>query len=120
VISLLKLVFGTMVGVELANYDMANQAVRNLDRNRRRLAKRLERIPPYRIEAEELRYHLQQIDNELTRLAYYGFTPPNRAGPHPLNSIYHFLVDLCGICDVTLCICSVITILRNVKQLTIS
>jgi hypothetical protein len=90
VISFLKLVFGIMVGVELANYDMANQSVRNLDRNRRRLAKRLERIPPYSTEAEELGYHLQQIDNELTRFAYYGFSPSNRAGPRPTTLFIAF------------------------------
>jgi uncharacterized membrane protein YccC len=40
--SFLKLVFGTMVGVELASYDTAYQAARTLDRNRRYLARPLQ------------------------------------------------------------------------------
>ena len=68
----LKSVFGTMVGVELASYDMAYQAAHTLDRNRRLLARRLRRVAPNSSEAEELSYHLQQINNELARLAYYG------------------------------------------------
>ena len=76
----LKAVFGTMLGVELASYDMTYQAARTLDRNRRRLARRLKRIPPHSVEAEELTYHLRQINNELTRFAYYGVVPPNRGG----------------------------------------
>lgn len=79
-----------MVGVELANYDMANQAVRNLDWNQRRLARRLKRIPSHSPEAEVLAYHLQQINDELTRFAYYGIVPPNRGGCNAGTLIFVF------------------------------
>lgn len=91
--SLLKLVFGTIVGLELASHDMTYQAARALDRNRRRLANRLKRIPSHSAEAEELTHHLQQIDNELTRFAYYGVVRPNRGG----LSISTFILTFCVI-----------------------
>ena len=75
----LKSAFGTMLGVELASYDMAYQAARTLDRNRRLVARRLRRVAPNSSEAAELAYHLQQINNELARFAYYGVVP--RSGP---------------------------------------
>jgi len=78
-IGLLKIIFGTAAGIELAAYDMAEGAVRTLAQNRQRLASRLDEISPDSREANDIRYHLSRIDDELSRFAYYGVVAPEPA-----------------------------------------
>jgi hypothetical protein len=80
---LLKIIFGTAAGIELASYDMAYQAVRNLAHNRDRLAAQLTEGSLDSSEAADIKYHLQRIDDELARFAYYGIVPPTPARSRP-------------------------------------
>jgi hypothetical protein len=78
-----KIMFGTAAGIELASYDMAYQAARTLARNRDRLAAQLTEGSLDGSEAADLKYHLQWIDDELARFAYYGIVPPAPARSRP-------------------------------------
>src|SRR5260370_18679167 len=71
-----KIMFGTAAGIELASYDIAYQAVRNLAHNRDRLAAQLTEVSPESTEAAEIKHHLERIDDELARFSYYGIVPP--------------------------------------------
>ena len=74
-IGLFKIILGSMVGAELANYDMAYGAARTLAQNREKMARPLSEVAPDSSEADDLKYHLRRIDDELSRLAYYGIVP---------------------------------------------
>jgi hypothetical protein len=86
VINLLKIIFGTAVGIELANYDMARGAARTLAKSRERFAQRLSEVAPGSPEANDLTHHMRRIDEELARFGYYGIRATSRSSA-PQNSI---------------------------------